>query len=69
MKAVYDPETDTLSIVLSNEAIVESDEAAAEEKIEKEAQDLAKAVGATIVDQTTSRKVISTIPEDENIKG
>lgn len=26
MKAIYDPETDTLSIVLSNEAIVESDE-------------------------------------------
>lgn len=26
MKAVYDPETDTLSIVLRNEAIVESDE-------------------------------------------
>ena len=26
MKAVYDPETDTLSIVLSNKSIVESDE-------------------------------------------
>ncbi len=61
----------TGTVIVGKRAVSEIEEGQ-EEKIEKQAHDLAKAAGVEIIDETSSSlqtTTVSTQPEDENVKG
>lgn len=58
-----------IGTVLVGKKAASLDEDSHEEQVEKEAQDLAKASGEEIIDETKVSSAVSPIAEDENVKG